>query len=285
MGIALGLAAALSWGLADYFATLASRRAGTLRVVLGFHFLATAGLAAAAVATGALSDVSLGDLPPFVAIGALGWASYLAFYRALAIGPISIVSPIVSGYAAVTLVLAVLVLGERLSGLEIAAVAVAMTGVVLASSDLRRLASERMEALGVLLALATVVLIGAYVFGVAYYAEDFGWLAPIFLARAFATLFLAATAVAAKQWRFPERSSRLPGVIVLLALVDTGGYVFFNFGSRHAETSIVAAAASPYSVVPILMGVFLLAERPARVQWVGIAFVVSGLVLLALFSG
>jgi len=47
----------------------------------------------------------------------------------------------------------------------------------------------------------------------------------------------------------------------------------------------VAAAASPYSVVPILMGVFLLAERPARVQWVGIAFVVSGLVLLALFSG
>ena len=285
MGIALGLAAALSWGLADYFATLASRRAGTLRVVLGFHFLATAGLAAAAGATGALSDVSLGDLPPFVAIGALGWASYLAFYRALAIGPISIVSPIVSGYAAVTLVLAVLVLGERLSGLEIAAVAVAMTGVVLASSDLRRLASERMEALGVLLALATVVLIGAYVFGVAYYAEDFGWLAPIFLARAFATLFLAATAVAAKQWRFPERSSRLPGVIVLLALVDTGGYVFFNFGSRHAETSIVAAAASPYSVVPILMGVFLLAERPARVQWVGIAFVVSGLVLLALFSG
>jgi len=285
MGIALGLAAALSWGLADYFATLASRRAGTLRVVLGFHLVATAVLAVLVLGTGALADVSLGDVAPFVLLGALGWASYLAFYRALAIGPISIVSPIVSGYAAVTLVLAVLVLGERLSGLEIAAVAVAMTGVVLASSDLRRLASERMEALGVLLALATVVLIGAYVFGVAYYAEDFGWLAPIFLARAFATLFLAATAVAAKQWRFPERSSRLPGVIVLLALVDTGGYVFFNFGSRHAETSIVAAAASPYSVVPILMGVFLLAERPARVQWVGIAFVVSGLVLLALFSG
>src|SRR3990170_4482543 len=277
MGIALGLAAALSWGLADYFATLASRRAGTLRVVLGFHLVATAVLAVLVLGTGALADVSLGDVAPFVLLGALGWASYLAFYRALAIGPISIVSPIVSGYAAVTLVLAVLVLGERLSGLEIAAVAVAMTGVVLASSDLRRLASERMEALGVLLALATVVLIGAYVFGVAYYAEDFGWLAPIFLARAFATLFLAATAVAAKQWRFPERSSRLPGVIVLLALVDTGGYVFFNFGSRHAETPIVAAAASPYSVVPILMGVFLLAERPARVQWVGIAFVVSGL--------
>ena len=92
------------------------------------------------------------------------------------------------------------------------------------------------------------------------------------------------TAVTDRQWRFPDTSFRLLGVIVLLALVDTGGYVFFNFGSRHAETSIVAAASSPYSVVPILMGVFLLAERPALVQWVGIAFAVSGLVLLGLFS-
>ena len=67
MGIALGLGAALAWGLADYFAARASRLTGTLRVVLGFLVLATAGLAVAAAATGALSGVSLGDLPPFVA--------------------------------------------------------------------------------------------------------------------------------------------------------------------------------------------------------------------------
>ena len=41
MGIALGLTAALSWGLADYFAAIASRRTGPFRVVLGFHVVAT----------------------------------------------------------------------------------------------------------------------------------------------------------------------------------------------------------------------------------------------------
>ena len=37
MGVALGLGAALLWGLADYFAALASRGIGALRVVLGFQ--------------------------------------------------------------------------------------------------------------------------------------------------------------------------------------------------------------------------------------------------------
>ena len=125
MGIALGLAAALSWGLADYFAALASRRTGALQVVLGFHLVATALLAVAVFGTGDdLSDVSRSDLGWFVFVGALGWLSYLAFYRALAIGPISIVSPIVSAYAAVTVICAVLIGGESLAAGEALAVAV-----------------------------------------------------------------------------------------------------------------------------------------------------------------
>ena len=108
MGVALGLGAALSWGLADYFAALASRRIGALRVVLGFHLFALIPLTALVVATDALAQVSGGEVAVFVLIGAVGWVSYLAFYAALAIGPISVLSPIVSGYAAVTVLLAVL---------------------------------------------------------------------------------------------------------------------------------------------------------------------------------
>ena len=89
MGIALGLTAAVCWGLADYFAALSSRAIGTLRVVLAFHVAATALLAAVVLATGALDGVTWDDAAPFLAVGAVGWLSYLAFYRALAIGPIA----------------------------------------------------------------------------------------------------------------------------------------------------------------------------------------------------
>jgi drug/metabolite transporter (DMT)-like permease len=285
MGIALGLTAALTWGLADYFAAVASRRAGSFRVVLGFHLVATALLALLLVGTGeTLSDVR-GDLAWFVFLGLLGALSYLCFYRALAIGPISIVSPIVSAYAAVTVVCAVVIGGERLGAGEGLAIMVVLFGALLASSDLGQFKThERIALLGILLALVTAVAIGAFVYGIAYFSATYGWLVPIFLARGFSTLFLLAFSLRGGEWRFPDRSPRLLITISLIAVVDTLGYVAFNFGVRHADTSVVATAAAPYSVVPIVFGVVLLHERPRWVQWAGIGLVISGLILLGLFA-
>jgi len=286
MGIVLGLTAALSWGLADYFAAVASRRAGSFRVVLGFHLVAVALLALLVFGTGeTMADVGGEDLAWFLLLGFLGALSYLCFYRALAIGPISIVSPIVSAYAAATVVCAVVIGGERLGAGETAAILVVLLGVLFASSDLAQFrARERVALLGILLALVTAVAIGAFVYGIAYFTSTYGWLVPIFLARGFATLFLLAVSLRGGEWRFPDRSPRLLAAISLIAVVDTLGYVAFNFGVRHADTTVVATAAAPYSVVPIVLGVMLLHERPRWAHWAGIALVIGGLILLGLFA-
>jgi len=286
MGIVLGLTAALSWGLADYFAAVASRGAGSFRVVLGFHLVAVALLALLVFGTGeTVADVGGEDLAWFLLLGFLGALSYLCFYRALAIGPISIVSPIVSAYAAATVVCAVVIGGERLGAGETAAILVVLLGVLFASSDLAQFrARERVALLGILLALVTAVAIGAFVYGTAYFSLTYGWLVPIFLARGFATLFLLAVSLRGGGWRFPDRSPRLLAAISLIAVVDTLGYVAFNFGVRHADTTVVATAAAPYSVVPIVLGVMLLHERPRWVQWAGTGLVIGGLILLGLFA-
>jgi len=315
LGIALGLGAALSWGLADYFAALASRGVGALRVVLGFHLFALIPLTILVLATGGLDRLTFGELAIFVAIGAVGWVSYLAFYGALAIGPISVLSPIVSGYAAVTVLLAVLIAGDRLSAAEAGAVGITIAGAILASADVREIVRARLKrrsALGFVLALCAMALLGAFVFGVSYYRDRIGWLGPIFLARAFATVFVLAhvlagggatpgsteaipeiDAVAAGAGplatgavalepdvrRVPRRRELL-GLMALLALLDTGGYVFFNLGVGQAATAIVAAAAAPYAIVPIAMGITLFGERPNRAQWIGVGFVIAGVVIL-----
>lgn len=286
MGVALGLAAAISWGCADYVAARAARAIGSIRVVVGFHLVATVLLATLALATGALERVALDDLPLFAMIGALGWISYASFYTALKIGPISIVSPIVSGYAAVTVVLAVTVLGERLSRVEVVAIVVVMAGVALAAVDLRQvIGSSHVRVLGVALAVLTMVVIGTFVFGVAYRANDLGWLAPILLARAFSLLFLLGHARSIRVLDLSDRRPLVLAAIALLALLDTAGYVFFNVGVTRADTAIVAAASAPYAAIPVVAGVLFFHERPTPVQWTGVALLLGGLVFLGLVSG
>lgn len=286
MGVLFGLGAAITWGCADYVAASAGRRVGSFRVVLGFHIIATALLALLVVASGSLSEVSGSDLPFFGFVGALGWGSYICFYRALAIGPISILSPIVSGYAAVTVLLAVIFLGERLGAAESVAVLVSFSGVVLASSGLRRIFGvERLDAQGLLFALAAMVLLGAFVLGVSVKTDELGWLVPVFVVRAFSTVLVAVSAVRGGQWRFPDRSLPVLGSIALLAVLDTAGYISFNLGTEHDDTAVVAAASAPYAVIPIVAGVLFLHERPTPVQWAGVGLVVFGLVLLGLAVG
>ena len=213
----------------------------------------------------------------------MGWVSYLVFYGALAIGPISVLSPIVSGYAAITVLLAVVIAGNTLSGPQSAAVGITIVGAVLASADVRAIVHtklRRRSVLGFVLALCAMALLGGFVFGVSYYRVQIGWLAPIFLARGFATVFLLAHVLAGGRAEprasdgneMPEidvitagagplaagavsvpdapRSLRrwrgLLGLLVLLALLDTGGYVFFNVGVGHASAAIVAAVSAPY---------------------------------------
>ena len=319
MGVALGLGAALSWGLADYFAALASRGIGALRVVLGFHLFALIPLTVLVLATDGLAKVTGHEVVFYVAIGAVGWVSYLAFYGALAIGPISVLSPIVSGYAAVTVLLAVLFAGNVLSGLQVVAVLITILGAMLASADVRAIVQtkfQRRSVLGFVLALCAMALLGGFVFGVSYYRPQLGWLGPIFLARAFATVFLLGHALVGGRAKRPAEAQPLPeidavtagagplaagavsvsdtarprsllsllGLLALLALVDTGGYVFFNLGVGHSSAAIVAAASAPYAIVPIIMGVTLFKERPTRVQWLGVACVIIGVIVLGAFS-
>lgn len=284
MGIAFGLGAAISWGLADYFAAVASREIGALRVVLGFHLAAMVPLTVLVLTSGSLAHVTAVQLLLFVLVGAIGWVSYLAFYAALAIGPISVLSPIVSGYAAITVLLAVAILGESLTALQMLIIGVTIAGAMIASADahqMTRAKFDRRSVLGFALALTAMALLGGFVFGVSYYRPQLGWLAPIFLARGFAAAFLLVHVLAAGR---PGEAAvwprKLLGLIVVLAALDTGGYIFFNLGVGEQATAIVAAASAAYAIVPIVMGVSLFGERPSPTQWLGVALVVTGVVTL-----
>src|SRR5207245_9570161 len=80
-----------------------------------------------------------GMVPYAIALGLTGVIAVAALYRGLALGPVAVVAPVVASYVVITVILVVIVLGERLTLAQILAASLVFVGVVLTSTDAREL--------------------------------------------------------------------------------------------------------------------------------------------------
>jgi drug/metabolite transporter (DMT)-like permease len=280
-GFVLGTLAAIAWGVADVLVTYLSRQGGFLRTLLLTQVFGVALLVVVALAVERLPGPSAAQLLALAALGPVAAAAYGGFYRSLELGPIAIVSPIVSSNGAIVVLLAVLVLGESLTAVQALGCFLVLGFIALAAREPNaEAAAER--ASGIRLALAAALAFGVYLFVLATMSEELGWLVPILVARSVTVGLVAAVAVARPP---PSRGSL--GRIGLLGclgagMLDAAGYLAFNRGSELGEVAITSAAAAAYPVIPILVGLFALRERVAWHQLAGVGGVLCGMVVLSL---
>ena len=319
-GVFYGLGAALGWGLADFMVAVIARRIGSF-VTLVLAQSASVLFFTALLASGVVRlpgwHPGLLALP---AIGILGALSYTAFYRALQLGPIALVSPIVAGYAAVVIALSLTVGGEAIPALEAAvdpvatafayvgrmyvigrgvefgtareiALKLSETCRVAALRAIRRTRGRTRGGAGPLLAALAMAGFGVGAFLVGRYAKTTGWFGATYLSRLGSVTVVGFTAIVlAMRHRRGTRGDPLRrrptltevAVTCAIGVLDIGGFAAFARGSELGFISITAAASVIYPMIPILFGVLYLRERPAFSQWVGVATVGAGLTLLTL---
>ena len=133
LAVALALAASVSWGSADFLGGLTTRRATLWAVVVGSQAVGLAGAALVVVLAGR-PWIGFAGLWPALLGGLAGSVAVVTFYRALAIGTMSVVAPISATSALIPFVWG-LAGGERPTGLQLAGVALAVAGVLLASVE------------------------------------------------------------------------------------------------------------------------------------------------------
>ncbi|HEX8099420.1 MAG TPA: DMT family transporter [Actinomycetota bacterium] len=277
-----GLGAALGWGLADFGVAMVSRRIGSFATLLlaqlGGLILFTAMLAFPAFSLPHF-HVALLLLPVFGVGGAL---SYLAFYRALQLGPIALVSPIVAGYAAIVITLSLVVLGESVSVLALAGAIVTIAGVAIASTDWRRLRQERpKERGGIFFAFLAMAGFGVGSFLIASFAKGAGWFGATYLSRIGSAIALIVMVAFLGTGKLRESRPGTVASALVMGVLDILGFASFAAGSELGFVSITAAASVTYPLLPILGGIFYFGERPAPNQFAGVAVVICGLALLA----
>jgi drug/metabolite transporter (DMT)-like permease len=282
-GVVLGTSAALCWGVVDVAIALLARRAPFVTVAVVVQGASVVMLAALAVALGDFPELSGGQWVAVAALGPVGTGAYLAFYRALQLGPIAIVSPIASANGAVVVVLAVILLGDALSGTQALGAAVVLCCVVLAAVDVgERVPAGPGDGDGVRLAVLATVMFGGYLFALVALAEPLGWLLPILLTRMTGLPLLAAIVARRRErpWRLLGPGALAPACAV--GWLESAGFLLFNRGAEIGQAALTSAAAATYPLVPVACGLLLLHERLRTYQAIGIAGVLAGMTLLAL---
>lgn len=280
-----GVGAAIGWGIGDYAGALSSRRIGVLWTSLGMQVIGTAVYALALAATGRFPAISAATVAPAVALAAIGSGALYVFFKALALGPIAVVSPIAASYAAVTVLLVVVFLGEQLSLLQSVAIAVTFAGIVLASSDVRAVLQTLGRPLpGIRLAFIATLGFGAYGASLAAASRDHDGLELVLLARIASAVLLAAAVIATRPAVPTDRRPATGALLVLIGIFDTAANVSFVLGVEAGYASIVATGSGLYPVLPAFLAIFFLGERLVPNQYLGIAITVAGLVALGLIS-
>lgn len=300
----LSLSGALVFGAADFLGGLAAKRVNAMLAtavagLTGFLLL----LVAAPFLGGTWTphDMLWGALS-----GVAGAVAISLLYAALAIGPMSILSPLTAVVSAVMpMVWGLLVSGERLGQLGYWALGLALVAVVLVGFVPER-GAVRPSLRGLAMATGSGLAIGTFFITIDQTSDASG-VTPLILNRGvsaaiiFAVLGVLAVVGARRRRRSLADEQRLPraslgaavaplrsgaggGIRLAVAcgLVDVTANVLLLFGIRAGDLSVAAVLGAMYPAGTILLAALVLRERIAPVQWVGLALALAAAAMLAL---
>lgn len=275
MAIALALGSALAWGCADFLGGLLSKRVAVVAVTVlsqGAGFFAL--LVWLAVEGFRLDGRAFG-LGVLAGIG--GGIGLAAFYKALAVGTMSIVSPIAACGAVLPFGIA-LATGERPSGLAVGGAVAALAGAVLASAE-EHASDDPGRRRGALLAIAAAIALGLFIYFLGLAGEHGETLSALFGARTGSLSLLVAAALFTRSTL--RTSRRTLAFAAAIGLIDTGANALFVLASERGYLSIVSVLGSLYPVVTVLAAHVLLSERISWPQRAGVALALSGVAVVA----
>lgn len=306
LAVVVGLIGALVYGAADFVGGLAARRISALRVT------AVGGLSGVVLIAVLLPLVGGTWSVEAVLLGALaglaGAVAIALLYGCLAIGPMSILSPLTAVISAVVPLAAGLVRGDRFLPIGYLALGLALVAVILVGFVPDRRAI-RPSPRALAMAVAAGTLIGVFLIVIDLTPDDSG-LVPLAasLAMKAGVLFAAVgvLAVVARrraravsgEWQAGSRpvsggwqaGSRpgsggwRPGLVlaVVSGLVDATANALVLIGLRLGELSVQSVLTAMYPAGTIILAAIILKERVTTTQYLGLVLAIVAAAMLSL---
>lgn len=276
VAVALGLAASVSWGLADFIGGTKSRALDLLAVLVVSQGVALVVLLVA-VAVRAEGPPGGGSLLYAAGAGAAGVAGLAALYRGLAVGAMAVVAPIAALGAGIPVVVGVAT-GDRPGAVQVAGIVLALAGVALAAREEAPDGGGARLAVGAGLAAAAALGIGLFLVGMDTAGDE-----DVLWALTAARLTSVVALVLAVLVTRPDVAAARPHLwaVAAIGLLDLGANALFTVAATEGLVSVASVCSSLYPVVTIALAATLLGERVRPVQRLGVLLVMLGVVGIA----
>ncbi len=273
--VALALGASLAWGASDFLAGLKTRRLALLWVLL---ISQATGLVLVGVAALASGMPLPGGHSAMLAAGA-GVAELIGFaalYKALAVGPMSVVAPI-SAMAALLPIIVGLAAGDAPSGVQALGMALALAGAALASFEYG--GDHRRAAAGIGLAVVAALGFGAFFVGTDLAADD-GALWAVAINRATAVAVLVVVVLALRRPVPITRDQIAP--LAAVGALDISANVMFAVALTVGMAAAVSVLGSLYPIATVVLARAILHEQLSFSQRGGVLAALAGIGLVGL---
>ena len=272
----LAFSSGMSWGTADFLAGVSARRLPLLVVSSVSQFAGLLFIGAIVLVRGEGPQEAVA-LVYGLAGGVFGAIGLSALYRGLAIGRMGVVAPTAALSGTVPVAWG-LIRGDRPSSLQFVGVALAIGGVILAARASDG-GSERRAAAGVGLALVAALTLGMLV----VLLDEAGRSDPLWgvLMVRVGALTLLSVAVVARRPTF-AMTRHQGGRLAAVGMLDNGANLAFALAAEAGGLlTLTSVLGSLYPVATVVLARFVLHERLARHQTVGVVAALTGVALIA----
>ena len=273
------MAAAL-FGVADIFSKIATVKLNTARIILLNAVLTLPVAIVFFIMFGGHIPQTHYLIRAFIIQGISAF-SFIFFFLALLSGPVSVISPIVSGYSIISIIGGIVLLNEMPTGLQFAGIAMIVTGsitICIEPDNSKRNIKDKMWIVWTVLALLCFGIWSLVSKTLTSHVEPwtmtliFGIIAPFIWAP---YIIFRWKREKASFW---NRRGLLCGSAAII--MTTGAAIAYYIALSQLPVSIASPITGAHPIITVFISLIFLKERFYKFQFLSFAMILAGLYLL-----
>lgn len=277
-GIILAFTSMLLWGFSDLFTKLSLDRESKWKVLFFGQLFGGILVLIIALLFTDLKIIASKGFGYLILLGLINVAGMYTFYKSVKKKGLALTSPIMNAWVFITVILGLIFYNEVISNLQWLAIVFIVGGVI--AVTIKKQQKIKFDS-SFIYAITSMIIWGIFFFLLKVPNLIFGAIIVTSSIKLLSSAFSVPILIQKKIKLF-QTKHRVLCYIILIGILDSIGFLAFNFALNYSPVSIVSAISSAVPVVSVILGVIILKENLTTGQKIGIITAIIGLIFISI---